>query len=216
VVAIGLAGGFLSRSIHRHYLIQIAITTLIDIYPKSALAKQGRVDERIVAAYNRWIEWIRPGARLPDPTYHAQSGTSPLWNYCRTMRIRTAWRTRWSCSARPALWVTYKGGFSRTELGSRSIRPTAVLPRFRSARRLDDGADAAGQSCACAKDQGAMPANAQSENSCGKMARDAAVPPRSGHVREPSAASAGARRGARGVGSRPPRCWRASAIARQR
>ena len=56
-VAIGLAGGFLepleSTSI---YLIQIAITTLIDYLTDRTIATGGKFDPRIVDAFNRWIE----------------------------------------------------------------------------------------------------------------------------------------------------------------
>jgi len=112
VVAIGLAGGFLepleSTSI---YLIQIAITTLIDYLTERAGAAE-KFDPRVVAAFNRWIEMEYDRVRdFLILHYHAtERDDSPLWNYCRTMRIPDSLAHRMELFRTRASVVTYKDG----------------------------------------------------------------------------------------------------------
>ncbi len=112
-VAIGLAGGFLepleSTSI---YLIQIAITTLIDYLTVDAAASGGRFDPRTVEAYNRWIEMEYDRVRdFLILHYHAtERDDAPIWNYCRTMRIPDSLRHKMELFRERARVVTYKDG----------------------------------------------------------------------------------------------------------
>ncbi|MFL6578253.1 MAG: tryptophan halogenase family protein, partial [Povalibacter sp.] len=107
-VAIGLAGGFLepleSTSI---YLIQIAVTTLIDY-----LSEQRTFDPRIVAAYNRWIEMEYDRVRdFLILHYHAtERSDTPIWNYCRTMEIPDSLAHKMELFRHRARVVTYKDG----------------------------------------------------------------------------------------------------------
>jgi tryptophan halogenase len=112
VVAIGLAGGFLepleSTSI---YLIQIAITTLLD-YMTEATAREGRFDARVVDAYNRWIEMEYDRVRdFLILHYHAtERDDAPIWNYCRTMAIPESLQHKLELFRHRARVVTYKDG----------------------------------------------------------------------------------------------------------
>jgi tryptophan halogenase len=119
VVAIGLAGGFLepleSTSI---YLIQIAITTLLD-YLTDRTATMGKgtdarapFDTRIVDAFNRWIEMEYDRVRdFLILHYHAtERDDSPLWNYCRTMAIPDSLQHKMELFRRRGRVVTYKDG----------------------------------------------------------------------------------------------------------
>lgn len=108
VVAIGLAGGFLepleSTSI---YLIQIAITTLIDNMPDKA-----PFDARVMEAYNRWIEMEYDRVRdFLILHYHAtERDDSPMWRYCRTMPIPDSLAHKMELFRKRAQVVTYKDG----------------------------------------------------------------------------------------------------------
>jgi tryptophan 7-halogenase len=112
-VAIGLSGGFLepleSTSI---YLIQIAITTLIDYLTERSLAESGEFDPRIVDAFNRWIEMEYDRVRdFLILHYHAtERDDSPLWNYCRTMDIPDSLKHKMELFRRRARVITYKDG----------------------------------------------------------------------------------------------------------
>ena len=112
-VAIGLAGGFLepleSTSI---YLIQIAITTLIDYLTVDAAGSGGKFDPRTVAAYNRWIEMEYDRVRdFLILHYHAtERDDAPIWNYCRTMRIPDSLQHKMELFRERARVVTYKDG----------------------------------------------------------------------------------------------------------
>jgi len=116
-VAIGLAGGFLepleSTSI---YLIQIAITTLLD-YLTDGSGTDGSdathpLDARIVDAYNRWIEMEYDRVRdFLILHYHAtERDDTPLWNYCRTMDVPDSLKHKMELCRRRARVVTYKDG----------------------------------------------------------------------------------------------------------
>jgi tryptophan halogenase len=116
-VAIGLAGGFLepleSTSI---YLIQIAITTLLD-YLTDGSGTDGSdathpLDARIVDAYNRWIEMEYDRVRdFLILHYHAtERDDTPLWNYCRTMDVPDSLKHKMELFRRRARVVTYKDG----------------------------------------------------------------------------------------------------------
>jgi len=110
VVAIGLSGGFLepleSTSI---YLIQIAITTLLDYLTDESGPE---FDPRIVEAYNRWIEMEYDRVRdFLILHYHAtERDDAPLWNYCRTMEIPDSLRHKLELFRRRARVITYKDG----------------------------------------------------------------------------------------------------------
>jgi tryptophan halogenase len=113
-VAIGLAGGFLepleSTSI---YLIQIAITTLLDYLTDGTGADPVHpLDPRIVDAYNRWIEMEYDRVRdFLILHYHAtERDDTPLWNYCRHMAIPDSLRHKMELFRRRARVVTYKDG----------------------------------------------------------------------------------------------------------
>jgi len=110
VVAIGLSGGFLepleSTSI---YLIQIAITTLLDYLTDESGPE---FDPRIVEAYNRWIEMEYDRVRdFLILHYHStERDDAPLWNYCRTMEIPDSLRHKLELFRRRARVITYKDG----------------------------------------------------------------------------------------------------------
>jgi len=117
-VAIGLAGGFLepleSTSI---YLIQIAITTLLDYMTENSGmerkdATRARFDPRIVEAYNRWIEMEYDRVRdFLILHYHAtERDDAPIWNYCRTMPVPDSLVHKMDLFRRRARVVTYKDG----------------------------------------------------------------------------------------------------------
>ena len=112
VVAIGLAGGFLepleSTSI---YLIQIAITTLLD-YLTGNEGTTGQFDPRIVEAYNRWIEMEYDRVRdFLILHYHAtERDDAEIWNYCRTMDVPDSLKHKMELFRRRARVVTYKDG----------------------------------------------------------------------------------------------------------
>jgi tryptophan 7-halogenase len=113
VVAVGLAGGFLepleSTSI---YLIQIAITTLIDYLTDSPASSSGHFDPRTVAAFNRWIEMEYDRVRdFLILHYHAtERDDTPLWRYCRTMDIPDSLKHKMELFRHRARVVTYKDG----------------------------------------------------------------------------------------------------------
>jgi tryptophan halogenase len=112
VVAIGLSGGFLepleSTSI---YLIQIAITTLIDYLTEQSVAT-GQYDPRVVEAFNRWIEMEYDRVRdFLILHYHAtERDDAPIWNYCRTMRIPDSLAHKMELFRTRGSVVTYKDG----------------------------------------------------------------------------------------------------------
>jgi tryptophan halogenase len=112
-VAIGLSGGFLepleSTSI---YLIQIAITTLIDYLTDTNAAASPRYDPRTVDAFNRWIEMEYDRVRdFLILHYHAtQRDDAPIWNYCRTMEIPDSLKHKMELFRHRARVVTYKDG----------------------------------------------------------------------------------------------------------
>ena len=107
-VAIGLASGFLepleSTSI---YLIQIAITTLIDY-----LTDTRSFDPRIVAAFNRWMDMEYDRVRdFLILHYHAtERADAPIWNYCRNMSIPDSLAYKMELFRRRGRVVTYKDG----------------------------------------------------------------------------------------------------------
>jgi len=113
VIAIGLAGGFLepleSTSI---YLIQIAITTLLDYLTDRPATDGNKFDPRIVAAYNRWIEMEYDRVRdFLILHYHAtERDDAPIWNYCRTMDVPDSLKHKMELFRRRARVVTYKDG----------------------------------------------------------------------------------------------------------
>jgi len=115
VVAIGLAGGFLepleSTSI---YLIQIAITTLIDYLTEHDVAaeRNEKFDPRVVAAFNRWIEMEYDRVRdFLVLHYHAtERDDSPFWNHCRTMQIPDSLAHKMELFRTRGTIVTYKDG----------------------------------------------------------------------------------------------------------
>jgi tryptophan halogenase len=115
VVAIGLAGGFLepleSTSI---YLIQIAITTLIDYLNDrtGAASREEKFDPRVVAGFNRWIEMEYDRVRdFLILHYHAtERDDSPFWNHCRTMRIPDSLAHKMELFRARGTIVTYKDG----------------------------------------------------------------------------------------------------------
>jgi tryptophan halogenase len=111
-VAIGLSGGFLepleSTSI---YLIQIAITTLID-YLTDRPAAGGKFDERVVDAFNRWIEMEYDRVRdFLILHYHAtERDDTPLWNYCRSMSVPDSLIHKMELFRERGHVITYKDG----------------------------------------------------------------------------------------------------------
>jgi tryptophan halogenase len=112
VVAIGLSSGFLepleSTSI---YLIQIAITTLIDYLTERAMST-GQYDPRTVAAFNRWMEMEYDRVRdFLILHYHAtERDDAPIWNYCRTMSVPDSLTHKMELFRTRAHVVTYKDG----------------------------------------------------------------------------------------------------------
>jgi tryptophan halogenase len=112
VVAIGLASGFLepleSTSI---YLIQIAITTLID-YLTDKATSQHTFDPRTVDAFNRWIEMEYDRVRdFLILHYHAtERDDAEIWNYCRNMSIPDSLAHKMELFRERARIVTYKDG----------------------------------------------------------------------------------------------------------
>ncbi len=112
VVAIGLAGGFLepleSTSI---YLIQVAITTLVDYLTEQTMTT-GRFDPRVVAAFNRWIEMEYDRVRdFLILHYHAiERDDAPIWNYCRNMPIPDSLAHKLELFRTRAHVITYKDG----------------------------------------------------------------------------------------------------------
>ena len=112
-VAIGLAGGFLepleSTSI---YLIQIAITTLIDYLSERDFTSAGKFDPRTVEAFNRWIEMEYDRVRdFLILHYHAtERDDAPIWNYCRTMDVPDSLKHKMELFRHRARVVTHKDG----------------------------------------------------------------------------------------------------------
>jgi tryptophan halogenase len=108
-VAVGLSGGFLepleSTSI---YLIQVAITTLIDNFPASGTG----FDPRIVDSYNRWIDMEYDRVRdFLILHYHAtERQDAPIWDYCRNMSIPDSLAHKMELFRRRGRVVTYKDG----------------------------------------------------------------------------------------------------------
>jgi tryptophan halogenase len=113
VVAIGLSGGFLepleSTSI---YLIQIAITSLIDYLTDDPPADGVRFDPRTVDAFNRWIEMEYDRVRdFLILHYHAtERDDAPIWDYCRTMEIPDSLAHKMELFRHRGRVVTYKDG----------------------------------------------------------------------------------------------------------
>jgi tryptophan halogenase len=113
VVAVGLAGGFLepleSTSI---YLIQVAITTLIDYLTDRPTDDVGKFDPRVVEAFNRWIEMEYDRVRdFLILHYHAtERDDAPIWNYCRNMRIPDSLAHKMELFRERGRVVTYKDG----------------------------------------------------------------------------------------------------------
>ncbi|HEY5810785.1 MAG TPA: tryptophan halogenase family protein [Povalibacter sp.] len=107
-VAIGLAGGFLepleSTSI---YLIQIAVTTLIDY-----LADKEPFDPRVVDAYNRWMEMEYDRVRdFLILHYHAtERNDAPIWDYCRNMDVPDSLVHKMELFRHRGRVVSYKDG----------------------------------------------------------------------------------------------------------
>jgi tryptophan halogenase len=144
VVAIGLSGGFLepleSTSI---YLIQIAITTLIDYLTDHTPANGKDFDPRTVDAFNRWIEMEYDRVRdFLILHYHAtERDDAEIWNYCRTMQIPDSLRHKMELFRERGRVVTYKDGlflepsWLAVYFGQR-VMPTGYDP-------MADGPDAA-------------------------------------------------------------------------
>jgi tryptophan halogenase len=144
VVAIGLAGGFLepleSTSI---YLIQIAITTLIDYLTDQAVASGGKFDARTVDAFNRWIEMEYDRVRdFLILHYHAtERDDAPIWNYCRTMRIPDSLQHKLELFRERAHVITYKDGLFLEPSWIAVYLGQRVMPRGHDLRA--DAVDAA-------------------------------------------------------------------------
>lgn len=143
VVGIGLAGGFLepleSTSI---YLIQIAITQLIDYLTEETMTR-ARFDPRVVAAYNRWMEMEYDRVRdFLILHYHAiERDDAPIWNYCRNMPIPDSLKHKMELFRTRGHVITYKDGlflepsWLAVYLGQRVV-PSGYDPR---ADALDAG-----------------------------------------------------------------------------
>ena len=106
-VAIGLAGGFLepleSTSI---YLVQLAITTLVDLFPGRTIDASDRDEfNRVVdLEYDRIRDFI-------ILHYHATTRTdAPFWNYVRTMPIPDSLETKLDLFRRRGRVVRYRQG----------------------------------------------------------------------------------------------------------
>jgi tryptophan halogenase len=112
-VAIGLSGGFLepleSTSI---YLIQIAITSLIDYLTDEQVHAGASFDPRTVDAFNRWMEMEYDRVRdFLILHYHAtERDDAPIWNYCRTMDVPDSLKHKMELFRHRARVVTYKDG----------------------------------------------------------------------------------------------------------
>ncbi len=140
VVAIGLSSGFLepleSTSI---YLIQIAITTLIDYLTERAVAPGEKFDPRTVDAFNRWIDMEYERVRdFLVLHYHAtERDDAPIWNYCRNMSIPDSLRHKMELFRERGYVVTYKDGlflepsWLAVYLGQR-VMPSGYDPRVDS------------------------------------------------------------------------------------
>src|SRR5262245_36519140 len=151
VVAIGLAGGFLepleSTSI---YLIQIAITTLIDYLTERDMASGANFDPRVVAAFNRWIEMEYDRVRdFLILHYHAtERDDAPIWNYCRTMPIPDSLAHKMELFRTRGHVITYKDGlflepsWIAVYLGQR-VMPGGYDPRADAANAADVSAQLA-------------------------------------------------------------------------
>ena len=142
-VAIGLASGFLepleSTSI---YLIQIAITTLIDYLTDEAVAS-GKFDPRTVDAFNRWIEMEYDRVRdFLILHYHAtERDDAPIWNYCRTMRIPDSLKHKMELFRERGHVITYKDGLFLEPSWLAVYLGQRVMPRANDSRA--DAFDAA-------------------------------------------------------------------------
>jgi tryptophan halogenase len=137
-VAIGLSGGFLepleSTSI---YLIQIAITTLIDYLTEDAAANAGgKFDPRTVEAFNRWIEMEYDRVRdFLILHYHAtERDDAPIWNYCRTMRIPDSLQHKMELFRERGHVITYKDGLFLEPSWLAVYLGQRVLPRGHDSR----------------------------------------------------------------------------------
>ena len=125
----GSRGGFLepleSTSI---YLIQIAITTLLDYLTDEPASGESRFDPRTVDAFNRWIEMEYDRVRdFLILHYHAtERDDAPIWNYCRTMDIPDSLRHKMELFRQRARVVTYKDGLF--------LEPSWLAVVFRPAR----------------------------------------------------------------------------------
>jgi tryptophan halogenase len=78
----------------------------------AGLAADGKVDPRIVEAYNRWIEMEYDRVRdFLILHYHATGrDDTPLWNYCRNMQVPDSLVHKIELFRRRARVITYKDG----------------------------------------------------------------------------------------------------------
>jgi len=145
VVAIGLAGGFLepleSTSI---YLIQIAITTLIDYLGERGATPDNHLDMRVVDAFNRWIEMEYDRVRdFLILHYHAtERDDAPIWNYCRYMSVPDSLKFKMELFRTRGRVVTYKDGLFLEPSWLAVYFGQRVMPRGHDPRidALDDAA----------------------------------------------------------------------------
>ena len=163
-VAIGLAGGFLepleSTSI---YLIQVAITTLLDYLIDQAA--DGNSIRASSTRYNRWIEMEYDRVRdFLILHYHAtERDDAPIWNYCRTMDVPDSLRHKMELFRQRARVVTYKDGLFLEPSWLAVYFGQRVMPHgLRSARRrarLPRSSPASCRRCAsrCSRRGGRMP-----------------------------------------------------------
>lgn len=88
------------------YLIQIAVTTLIDYLSEDTS------DPRIVNAYNRWMEMEYDRVRdFLILHYHAtERNDAPIWDYCRHMSVPDSLAHRMELFRHRAHVITYKDG----------------------------------------------------------------------------------------------------------
>ncbi|MEO8063671.1 MAG: tryptophan halogenase family protein [Pseudomonadota bacterium] len=141
-VAIGLAGGFLepleSTSI---YLIQIAITNLIDYLTDASQRPAGKFDPRTVDAFNRWMEMEYDRVRdFLILHYHAtERDDAPIWDYCRTMDVPDSLKHKMELFRQRGRVVTYKDGLFLEPSWLAVYLGQRVMPR--SWDRLADGLD---------------------------------------------------------------------------